>query len=129
MLGNASPEHRGGKERGAVLKSALAEHGEAREGAAVLEITSPEHRGGCERGAVLRAALAEHEEVRERAAVLGSALSEHGEVQEGAAVLGSALSEHGRDGKGPPYKRRPLGGKQGSGRTRGHGEKQKLRAN
>ena len=78
-----------------MLKSALAEHGEARKGAAVLGIASPEHRGGNERGAVLRAALAEHEEVRER-----------------AAVLETAIAEHGRDGKGPPYKRGPLGGKQ-----------------
>ena len=78
MLGIASPEHRGGRERGAVLKSALAEHGEAWEGAAVLGNVSPEHRGGKER----------------------------------ASVLETAIAEHGRDGKGPPYKRRPLGGKQ-----------------
>ena len=112
MLGIASPEHRGGRERPPVLETAIAEHGEAWKGATVLGNVSPEHRGGKERGAVLRAALAEHEEVRER-----------------AAVLETAIAEHGRDGKGPPYKRRPLGGKQGSGRTRGHGEKQKLRAN
>lgn len=111
MLGIASHEHRGGKERASVLETAIAEHGEVQEGATVLEITSPEHRGGCERGAVLRAALAEHEEVRER-----------------AAVLETAIAEHGRDGKGPPLIRRPLGGKQGSGRTRGLRGKQRVRA-
>ena len=59
------------------LRSALAEHGEARKGAAVLGIASPEHRGGNERGAVLRAALAEHGEAWKGAAVLGIAPSEH----------------------------------------------------
>jgi len=103
VLGIASHEHRGGKERASVLETAIAEHGEAWEGATVLGNASPEHRGGKERASVLRAALAEHEEVRER-----------------AAVLETAIAEHGRDGKGPPYKRRPLGRKQGSGRTRGH---------
>ena len=62
MLGNAPSEHIGGSERGAVLKSALAEHGEVQEGATVLGNVSPKHRGGKERGAVLRSALAEHGE-------------------------------------------------------------------
>ena len=77
MLGIAPSEHRGGRERGAVLKSALAEHGEAWKGAAVLGIASPEHRGGKERGAVLKSAPAEHGEARKGAAVLGIAPSEH----------------------------------------------------
>lgn len=62
MLEIASSEHRGGRERGAVLETAIAEHGEAWEGATVLGNASPEHRGGSERGAVLKSALAEHGE-------------------------------------------------------------------
>ena len=56
VLGNVSPEHRGGTERASVLETAIAEHGEVQEGATVLGNASPEHRGGKERGAVLRSA-------------------------------------------------------------------------
>ena len=60
MLGIAPSEHIGGRERGAVLRSALAEHGEARKGAAVLGLAFPEHRGSKERASVLETAIAEH---------------------------------------------------------------------
>ena len=71
---------------GAVLKSTRAEHGEVKEGTAVLGNAPPEHRGGSEKVPVLKSALAEHGEIQEGAAVLGSALSEHGKRRKRASV-------------------------------------------
>ena len=87
VLGNASPEHRGDRERGAVLKSTRAEHGEAREGASVLGNASLEHRGGRERGAVLKSTRAEHGDGQKGASVLGIALPEHGERKKRASGI------------------------------------------
>ena len=70
-----------------MLKSALAEHGEARKGAAVLGIAPSEHRGGRERGAVLKSALIEHGEAKKGDAVLESTVSEHGERRKRASGI------------------------------------------